>query len=408
MSKKIYMLCVLLCSIMVTRAQIFNTENVTYIYGEPLKQYAIVVETIEVGSNASEMNKNRKSADRSAYMLGKKYKLSSTLVKSNEKNVFRVLLATSDDLEYVSQAQKKVSVKMGNTYIIKLGSEKQEPKAMTSNKVIVKDTKNETVPKKISDVDIDIPVASISDETKFAVIIANEDYQEEAKVDYAINDGEVFKQYCNKALGIPESNIHIRKNATLNNMRMEMDWIKKVAHAYDGQAQIIFYYAGHGIPDEKTGAGYLLPIDGSGSSLSTGYSLTNLYAFLGELPAKSITVFIDACFSGTKRGEGMLSSARGVAIKVKTEAPKGKMVVFSAAQGNETAYPYAEKEHGLFTYYLLKKLKDTKGNVTYGELGSYITEQVSRKSIVYNGKSQSPTVTPSNNMSATWKDMKLK
>ena len=142
------MLCVLLCSIMVTRAQIFNTENVTYIYGEPLKQYAIVVETIEVGSNASEMNKNRKSADRSAYMLGKKYKLSSTLVKSNEKNVFRVLLATSDDLEYVSQAQKKISVKIGNTYIIKLGSEKQEPKAMTSNKVIVKDTKNETVPKK--------------------------------------------------------------------------------------------------------------------------------------------------------------------------------------------------------------------------------------------------------------------
>ena len=71
------------------------------------------------------------------------------------------------------------------------------------------------------------------------------------------------------------------------------------------------------------------------------------------------------------------------------------MVVFSAAQGDETAYPLKDKEHGLFTYYLLKKLKETKGDVTYGELGSYLTEQVSRKSIVANSKSQTPTVNPS-------------
>ena len=126
------------------------------------------------------------------------------------------------------------------------------------------------------------------------------------------------------------------------------------------------------------------------------------------MPAERVTVFMDACFSGSKRGEGMLASARGVAIKAKTEAPKGKMVVFSAASGDETAYPLKDKEHGLFTYYLLKKLKETKGDVTYGELGSYITEQVSRKSIVSNGKSQSPTVTPSQNVAGTWKTMKLK
>ena len=57
---------------------------------------------------------------------------------------------------------------------------------------------------------------------------------------------------------------------------------------------------------------------------------------------------------------------------------------------------------------ILKKLKDTKGDVTYGELDSYIKEQVSRKSIVVNGKSQSPTVMPSQALTATWKTMKLK
>jgi hypothetical protein len=83
------------------------------------------------------------------------------------------------------------------------------------------------------------------------------------------------------------------------------------------------------------------------------------------------------------------------------------MVVFSAAQGDETAYPYKDKGHGLFTYYLLKKLKETKGNVSLEELSSYITEKVSRESIVSNGKSQTPTVMTSDNLKTTWAKIRL-
>ena len=104
----------------------------------------------------------------------------------------------------------------------------------------------------------------------------------------------------------------------------------------------------------------------------------------------------------------MLASARGIAIKAKPQAPQGKMVVFSAAQGDETAYPYKEKEHGLFTYYLLKKLKETRGNVSLEELGKYVTEQVKRESIVSNGKSQTPSVSTSAAVGNTWKSLKLK
>jgi len=259
-----------------------------------------------------------------------------------------------------------------------------------------------------SDVDIDIPQGTGNNENTFAVIFANENYQEEVKVEYALNDGETFKTYCQKVLGLPEDNIHIRKDATLNNIKAEMSWLQKVAEAYKGQARFIIYYAGHGIPDEKTGTSYLLPIDGKGSMLETGYSLKDFYNQLGEMPSAGVTVFMDACFSGSKRGDGMLASARGVAIKAKPQAPQGKMVVFSAAQGDETAYPFKEKEHGLFTYYLLKKLKETSGNVSLGELGQFITDQVSRKSIVTNGKSQTPTIVPSGTIGDSWKSMKLK
>lgn len=259
-----------------------------------------------------------------------------------------------------------------------------------------------------SDVDINIPSASSESELTFAVIFANEDYQEEVKVEYALNDGEIFKEYCNKVFGIPENNIHLRKNATKNNMVAEMSWMKKVADAYSGQAKFIVFYAGHGIPDEKTGSAYLLPVDGIGTEPETAYSLEQFYKTLGSLPVENVTVFMDACFSGSKRGEGMLASARGVAMKAKAQAPQGKMVVFSAAQGDETAYPFKEKEHGLFTYYLLKKLKDTKGNVTYGELSTYLQTEVKRKSIVANSKSQTPTVSASQSVANSWKNMKLK
>ncbi len=259
-----------------------------------------------------------------------------------------------------------------------------------------------------SDVDTDIPTTNEENSNTFAVIIANENYQEEVKVDYALNDGETFKQYCMKILGLPEKNIHIRKDATLNNLKAEISWLNQVAEAYGGEARIIVFYAGHGIPDEKSGTSYLLPVDGKGTMLDTGYSLQQFYKQLGDMPSAGVTVFMDACFSGSKRGDGMLASARGVAIKAKAQAPQGKMVVFSAAQGDETAYPYKEKEHGLFTYYLLKKLKETRGNVSLEELGNYVTTQVKRESIVSNGKSQTPSVSTSSSISDTWKNLKLK
>ena len=246
-----------------------------------------------------------------------------------------------------------------------------------------------------SDVDLNIPQTGYVNENTFAVIIANEKYEEESQVEYALNDGQIFKTYCKDVLGLPETNIRFRANATLNNILAELDWMRQIASAYGNEATFIFYYAGHGIPDEATGDAYLLPVDGRGSMLATGYSLTKLYEKLGNLPAKRVAVFMDACFSGAKRNGQMLASARGVAIKAKRAVPKGKVVVLSAAQGDETAYPYKEKRHGLFTYYLLKKLQESKGNISMGELADYVIREVKKRSVVVNSKLQTPIITHS-------------
>lgn len=283
---------------------------------------------------------------------------------------------------------------------------------LASTKIVVdsKDEKRDviTIASLRSDVDVNIPQTNAINDKTFAVIVANERYQREAQVPYALNDGNIFAEYCKKTLGLPDDNIRFVRNATLNNIKAEVNWLEKVIEAYGGSAKVIFYYAGHGIPDEKSRTAYLLPVDGYGSDVSTGFSLNMLYATLGKLPSQSVTVFLDACFSGAKREGDMMASARAVAIKVREGQPVGNMVVFSAAQNDETAYPYADQQHGMFTYFLLKKLQETSGDVSYQELGNYIIEEVKRNSIVKNGKTQTPAVTPSAVCATAWQNWKLK
>ncbi len=103
----------------------------------------------------------------------------------------------------------------------------------------------------------------------------------------------------------------------------------------------------------------------------------------------------------------MLTATRGVAIKPKEVAPQGNMFILSATSGQETALPYAEKNHGLFTYYLLKKLQQTRGNVTLSDLAEDVKSNVARQSNLINRKPQTPQVSLSGNMRQIYSKKKL-
>lgn len=256
--------------------------------------------------------------------------------------------------------------------------------------------------------DENIPVAEAKATNTFVIAIGNENYQLVPRVSFAENDMEVFCKYCQKTLGVPISNIRKYKDATFGVMLSALTDLKDIAEAYNGDINVLFYYAGHGLPDENSRNAYLLPADADGKQPEVCFPISRLYSELAALHAKSTVIFMDACFSGAQRGEGMLASARGVAIKAKEEKPQGNLVVFSAASGAETAYPYKEKGHGMFTYFLLKKLQETKGVVTLGELSDYITTNVKRQSVVTNRKAQTPTVMVSSSMENNWKELAIK
>lgn len=258
-----------------------------------------------------------------------------------------------------------------------------------------------------SDVDTYIPQGKNVASNTFALIIANEDYQFVDPVNFAAHDGEVFKEYCIKTLGIPEKQIRYCANASYGIISGGVDWLSYALNNFDDSRAIV-YYCGHGIPDEKTGDAFIIPVDGKGTNTATCYSLNKLYKTLADTKAANITYFMDACFTGANKEGSMLVAARGVAREAKKETLNGNAVVFSASSGDETAMTYEEKSHGLFTYYLLKKLQETEGNVTYDELAYYIKQNVKKEAFLINEKPQTPVVATSPAAAETWKSMKLK
>jgi hypothetical protein len=270
---------------------------------------------------------------------------------------------------------------------------------------------NETIVYGKSDVDINIPNCSDKNpsEKTFALIIGNELYTKEIKVAFALNDARIFKKYLEKTLGIPSGNIQMLENGTYGQILDALKWISDITKAFKGEAKVIFYYAGHGVPDEQTKGAYLLPVDGNAQNTLTAIKLDEVYRQLSTHPTKSTIVFLDACFSGAARAENeMLAEGRGVKIKPKAEILSGNLIVLSAATGDETALPYTEKEHGIFTYYLLKKMQETKGNVHVKDLAEYINTQVSQQSLIVNKKSQTPQVNVSTSFANDWTMLKLK
>jgi len=225
-------------------------------------------------------------------------------------------------------------------------------------------------------------------------------------VTFAENDALIFKEYAVKTLGIDQENVIFLQNAKAIEMHRAIEKISLLIKNTNGKAEVFFYYAGHGFPDEQTKESYLMPVDISGTDLRFAVKLKNVYASLTKYPSQKITLFLDACFSGGARNQGLLA-ARGVKVRTKQNMLNGNLIVFSASSGDQSSLPYKEKEHGLFTYYLLKSFQESKGNLTYRKLSDYLSEKVGVKSVLINNKEQNPQTNISPEVINSWEKWEL-
>lgn len=284
--------------------------------------------------------------------------------------------------------------------------------ALASERMVVKSKKEEDVNIQVaslrSDVDKDIPVGISMNKKKYALIIGNEDYSKyqtsldkEVNVDFAANDARVFAEYCEKTLGYPKDNIMIVVDGTRGQMSQKLAQLVRFAEVENGQAELLFYYSGHGLPEEATNIPYLIPVDVSGAQPTNGISLTSVYDELSKYPTKKTTVILDACFSGGARNKELVAM-KGVKVKAKVDAVPGNLVVLASSSGNEASAVYREKQHGYFTYFLLKNLQSNKGQGNLETIISEVSQNVAREAARV-GKNQTPNVLPGAEIGEGWK-----
>ena len=222
------------------------------------------------------------------------------------------------------------------------------------------------------------PATQAATENRYgvAVIIGNRGYGGDVPaVEYAHNDAEAMKRYVIEQLGYRPGNVIDLRDATQTQMLSvfgtDKDHRGKLFQfVRPGRSDVVVFYSGHGVPGLRSQKGYLLPVDANPQTVEiNAYPIDQLYANLQKIEAKSVTVFLDACFSGGSPGGMLIKSASPVFVKTELPPATGRLTVISAAQGDQVASWDETAGHGVFTGYLLSGLDGGADNPGFGGNG---------------------------------------
>ncbi len=204
---------------------------------------------------------------------------------------------------------------------------------------------------------------------------------------YADTDAEVFQDYAVEKLGVPADRVKTLVNDAADErgvLLAVMRWLTRTAEP--GQSDVYIFFAGHGLASDDGKKMFLLPYDGAPELLDkTAILREELFADIAAANPRSVTVFLDTCYSGTTRGPDMLIASRPIAIRAKEQSVPEGFTVMTAAAGNQTAKPLEEAKHGMFSYFLMKGMEgDADANqdnqITAGELHAYVQQNVIQQS----------------------------
>lgn len=246
--------------------------------------------------------------------------------------------------------------------------------------------------------DIDFPPETGNTNSDgIAVVFGIEEYQYAPTVTSAYNDADIFREYLITTFGFERENIYFRTNNRATKGEFEKAFSKNgwIENNATESSDVFIFYAGHGAPEIDTKKTYLVPHDVDPNYATTGYSLEELYVNLGQMKVRSITVVMDACFSGgTRDNQALLVDARPLSIGIDNGVVMENTIVFCAASGSEISSAYKQKNHGIFTYFFLKGLGGgADGNhdkeITVSEMQQYLSEHVSAQARKM-GREQNP------------------
>lgn len=302
-------------------------------------------------------------------------------------NIAKILIENGADIDYAITKFKSENwgtVGANGLKILEKLAKKQE---IASQPVIAAPKPSQEVSPTIkSDVDELPAIKAKPNKNAYAIVIGIENYRQKLpKADYATHDAQTVAEYLTKVMGYPEENVVTLLNDHASNVDLVKYFEKWLPNNVENGGSVFVYYSGHGAPDPKSGSAYLVPYDGDPSFIDeTGYSLKRMYAALGKLPAKEIIVALDSCFSGAGGRSVIAKGARPLVMNLQNAvALPSNMTVLSASSGEQISSTYDEKGHGLFTYFMLKAIKNEDvvrqdSSIKIDDLFGYLKPQVER------------------------------
>ncbi len=328
---------------------------------------------------------------------GKSYKVDNII--KNYANIKKPSISNSElEKERAKRLEEERKRKELERRLAALEKQQKEQQQSKPKTIVAKKPQSEFPLKPIP---INFPSVSVKRDD-IAVIIGNANYKKQGKdipnVNPAYADAEGIKQYFMKAKGVREGNIIYLKDATnaqllgvFGNDKSHKG--KLFNYIKPNKSNVYIYYAGHGAPGEE-GDAYLVPTDTDSQTIEfTGYPLSTLYSNLGKLPAKSMTVILEACFSGGSQSGSLISRASPIVIQPKKTFIPNNIKVIAAGSERQMASWEEDSSHSLFTKYFLKAMSgegdsNKDGKVSDNELKDYLSDTMTYFARRYYGRDQ--------------------
>jgi hypothetical protein len=214
----------------------------------------------------------------------------------------------------------------------------------------------------------------------------------------------VMRQFVIKTLGYREGNVFVLRDASKagfesyfgnrdNHRGRLFDLVRK------GVSDVFVYVSGHGVPgDDKDG--YLLPVDGDPGQVSlTGYNVRTLVENMNKVPARTVTIALDTCFSGISQGGTLIKATSGIYIRPKFTS-LGRVTLLTAATGTQTSSWDTGAKLGLFTRHFIEGMLgradvdggNRNGSIELSELKSYVASRVTYQARRRYSRDQTPEV----------------
>lgn len=238
------------------------------------------------------------------------------------------------------------SIKMN----LEIGDNKLVVKATNTNKVVTTDTF--TVVRNAEEI--------IAGGRYIAFVVGINSYSGYWRpLNNALNDAQGMAEVLKNEYKFDEVITLFDKDATRKNIIQKFEWL---ANNLSKDDNLLIFYSGHGQLNKILNKGYWVPVDATSNSVADYISNSDIKTFLGGIPSKHTFLVTDACFAGDIfRGSSQTEQVQfdpNNMDKYYKEVYRKQSRLALTSGGLEEVMDAGKDGHSIFTYYLLKALKD--------------------------------------------------